>query len=36
MEHKDKNKRPADSAWELFENTGNIAYYMLYKNLTGK
>ncbi|MCQ2387924.1 MAG: YqzL family protein [Clostridia bacterium] len=27
---------PADSAWELFEKTGNISYYMLYKNLIKK
>ena len=27
---------PADSAWALFEKTGNISYYMLYKKLTEK
>ncbi len=29
-------KNPADSAWELFEKTGNVSYYLLYKNLTEK
>ncbi len=24
---------PVDSAWRLFETTGNVNYYMLYKNL---
>jgi len=27
---------PADSAWELFEKTGNISYYLLYKKLIEK
>lgn len=27
---------PADSAWELFEKTGKISYYLLYKKLTEK
>ena len=27
---------PADSAWKMFEKTGNISYYMLYKNLIKK
>jgi len=26
-------KSPADSAWENFEKTGKISYYLLYKNL---
>lgn len=27
---------PAESAWKLFEKTGNVNYYMLYKNLIKK
>lgn len=27
---------PADSAWKMFEATGEISYYMLYKKLTEK
>lgn len=27
---------PADSAWALFESTGNISYYLLYKKLMEK
>ncbi len=23
----------ADSAWEMFEKTGNVSYYLLYKRL---
>ncbi|MBD5636713.1 MAG: YqzL family protein [Clostridia bacterium] len=31
---KDKeNKSAKDLAWELFEETGNFSYYMLYKQL---
>ncbi len=29
-------KDPADSAWKMFEKTGNINYYLLYKNLIKK
>ncbi len=29
-------KNPADSAWELFEKTGNVSYYLLYKSLIKK
>lgn len=25
---------PEDSAWNLFEKTGEISYYLLYKKLT--
>ncbi|MBE7090035.1 MAG: YqzL family protein [Clostridiales bacterium] len=28
--------KPLDSAWELFEKTGNISYYLLYKKLSEK
>ena len=27
---------PADSAWKMFEKTGNVSYYLLYKNLIKK
>lgn len=27
---------PADSAWDMFEKTGNINYYLLYKKLIKK
>ena len=27
---------PADSAWKMFEKTGKISYYMLYKNIIKK
>jgi len=27
---------PEDSAWKLFEKTGNISYYLLYKKLVEK
>ena len=36
---KDENKRageginPAEAAWEMFEKTGNLSYYLLYKKL---
>lgn len=26
----------ADSAWKMFEKTGKVSYYMLYKNLIKK
>ena len=29
-------KNPEDSAWQLFEKTGNVSYYMLYKKLIEK
>jgi hypothetical protein len=29
-------KKPEDSAWELFEKTGKMGYYMLYKKLKEK
>ncbi len=28
-----KNKDAADIAWRMFEETGNLSYYMLYKKL---
>lgn len=27
---------PKDTAWRLFEKTGDINYYLLYKNLKDK
>ena len=27
---------PADSAWKMFEKTGKISYYLLYKKLIEK
>ena len=36
MKDKDKNqKMPERIAWEMFEKSGNPAYYMLYKKLKG-
>ncbi|MBR1967820.1 MAG: YqzL family protein [Clostridia bacterium] len=29
-----KEKQPRDAAWELFEKTGNVSHYLLYKQLT--
>lgn len=29
-------KSPEDSAWEMFEKTGKISYYLLYKRLKEK
>lgn len=28
-----KPRRAKDIAWEMFESTGNVTYYMLYKQL---
>lgn len=28
-----KDIGPAEAAWEMFEKTGNISYYLLYKKL---
>ena len=30
-----RDKGAAEVAWELFEQTGNLSYYMLYKRLKG-
>ncbi len=30
------NDDVADTAWKMFEKTGNVSYYMLYKNLKKK
>lgn len=29
-------KNPRDIAWEMFEKTGNVSHYLLYKNLEDK
>ena len=29
-------KRAVDSAWEMFEKTGSVSYYLLYKKLSEK
>ena len=31
-----KENNAAKMAWEMFEKTGNISYYMLYHELTRK
>ncbi|MBE7083432.1 MAG: YqzL family protein [Clostridiales bacterium] len=33
---KNQTKNTADSAWEMFEKTGNVSYYLLYKRLNGE
>lgn len=33
---KPETKNSADTAWELFEKTGRVSYYILYKKLTDK
>jgi len=32
----DGTSNPADTAWKMFEKTGNLSYYMLYKQIKGK
>ena len=36
MNDKGNKKSPEQIAWELFEQSGNPSYYMLYKKLTKK
>lgn len=36
MKEKNKRKLPRDAAWELFEKTGNVSHYLLYKELSDK
>ncbi len=31
-----KKDDAGELAWELFQGTGNVTYYMLYKQLKGK
>ncbi|MFR1554935.1 MAG: YqzL family protein [Coriobacteriales bacterium] len=33
MQHKNGENGAARLAWEMFEKTGNISYYMLYQEL---
>ena len=33
---KEKDRDTAEIAWKMFEKTGNVSYYMLYKRLDGK
>lgn len=30
------DKDAAELAWKMFEKTGSVSYYMLYKQLSGK
>jgi len=32
----DSDLSPANTAWEMFEKTGSLSYYMLYKQLKDK
>ena len=34
MGKKFSDKTPVDTAWDMFEKTGNLSYYLLYKRLT--
>lgn len=37
MDKEEKNVRDAvTTAWEMFSQTGNISYYLLYTKLKGK
>ncbi|MGN0818652.1 MAG: YqzL family protein [Candidatus Coproplasma sp.] len=33
---KNRDDDAAELAWKMFEKTGSVSYYMLYKELTGK
>lgn len=33
MKEKKERKAPHEIAWEMFEKTGNISYYLLYNKL---
>ena len=35
-EFDDQGKNNVEKAWELFEKTGNVSYYLIYKNLIEK
>lgn len=35
MDKKDNENIPEKIAWDMFEKTGNPAYYLLYKKLKG-
>ena len=36
MRKKKSDMRAVDSAWAMFEKTGSVSYYMLYKKLSEK
>ena len=31
-----KEKTPVDAAWEMFKITGNVAYYLFFKEISKK
>ncbi len=33
---REKDKDAAELAWKMFEKTGSVSYYMLYRHLSGK
>ncbi|MGN0814406.1 MAG: YqzL family protein [Candidatus Coproplasma sp.] len=33
---KKRDDDAAELAWKMFEKTGSVSYYMLYKELTGR
>lgn len=33
---KERDNDAAELAWKMFEKTGNVSYYMLYKQLDGR
>ncbi|MCD8308461.1 MAG: YqzL family protein [Clostridia bacterium] len=33
---KQRDKDAAELAWKMFQKTGKVSYYMLYKELNGK
>lgn len=33
IEYDEEELKTAEIAWKMFETTGNLSYYMLYKNL---
>ena len=33
---KNRDNDAAELAWKMFEKTGSVSYYMLYKELKGK
>lgn len=30
-----RHTNPADAIWKMFEKTGNVSYYLLYKRIKG-
>lgn len=32
---KERLSNPADALWKMFEKTGNLSYYLLYKRIKG-